>query len=356
MLDKLEAIHNRFLYLEEQMADPSVIADQNRYRKVGKEYGQLREINEAYLAYKQLLANIETAENMRKDPDPEMRDMAELELAELTERREQMEEELKVMLIPKDPEDERDVLLEIRSGTGGDEASLFAGDLFRMYQRYIEDQGWTMEVIEENEGTVGGYNKVVLEVSGEDVYGKLKFESGAHRVQRVPKTESQGRVHTSAATVAVIPKLEEEDVDINKADLKIDTFRSSGAGGQHVNKTESAIRITHLPTGIVSESQDGRSQHKNKEIAMQRLYQKIREVQTRERQSELASQRKSLVGSGDRSDKIRTYNIPQNRVTDHRINLTLYNLDQIIAGALEPVIEALQLAENAQRLQEGTVS
>jgi peptide chain release factor 1 len=222
-----------------------------------------------------------------------------------------------------------------------------------MYQRYIENQGWTMEIIEENEGSAGGYNKVVLEVSGEDVYGRLKFESGAHRVQRVPKTESQGRVHTSAATVAVIPKLEEEDVDINKADLKIDTFRSSGAGGQHVNKTESAIRLTHLPTGIVSESQDGRSQHKNKEIAMQRLYQKIREVQVRERQSELASQRKSLVGSGDRSDKIRTYNYPQNRVTDHRINLTLYNLDQITAGALEPVIEALQVAENAQKLQEG---
>ncbi len=356
MLDKLEAIHNRFLYLEEQMADPAVISDQSRYRKVGKEYGQLRKINEAYLVYKQLLANIETAENMRKDPDPEMRDMAEMELEELTERREKMEEELKVMLTPKDPEDERDVLLEIRSGTGGDEASLFAGDLFQMYQRYIEDQGWSLEVVEENEGTVGGYNKIVLEVSGEDVYGKLKFESGAHRVQRVPKTESQGRVHTSAATVAVIPKLEEEDVDINKADLKIDTFRSSGAGGQHVNKTESAIRITHLPTGIVSESQDGRSQHKNKEIAMQRLYQKIREVQIRERDAELASQRKSLVGSGDRSDKIRTYNFPQNRVTDHRINLTLYNLDQIIAGALEPVIEALQLAENAQKLQEGTVS
>lgn len=355
MLDKLEAIHNRFLHLEEQMADPAIIADQDRYRKVGKEYGKLREINEAYLTYKQLLENIETAEKMRKDPDPEMREMAELELDELNERRATMEEDIKIMLIPKDPEDERDVLLEIRSGTGGDEASLFAGDLLNMYQRYIEDQGWSMEIVEENEGTVGGYNKVVLEVSGEDVYGRLKFESGAHRVQRVPKTESQGRVHTSAATVAVIPKLEEEDVDINKADLKIDTFRSSGAGGQHVNKTESAIRITHLPTGIVSESQDGRSQHKNKEIAMQRLYQKIREVQVRERESELASQRKSLVGSGDRSDKIRTYNYPQNRVTDHRINLTLYNLDQIIAGALEPVIEALQVAENAQKLQ-GTLS
>ena len=353
MLDKLEAIHNRFLYLEEQMADPAVISDQDRYRKVGKEYGKLRDINQAYLDYQELLANIETAEKMRKDPDPEMREMAELELDELTERRETMEEELKMMLIPKDPEDERDVLLEIRSGTGGDEASLFAGDLLNMYQRYIEDQGWSMEIVEENEGTVGGYNKVVLEVSGEDVYGRLKFESGAHRVQRVPKTESQGRVHTSAATVAVIPKLEEEDVNINKADLKIDTFRSSGAGGQHVNKTESAIRITHLPTGIVSESQDGRSQHKNKEIAMTRLYQKIRETQVRERESELASQRKSLVGSGDRSDKIRTYNYPQNRVTDHRINLTLYNLDQIVAGALEPIIEALQLAENARKLQEG---
>ncbi len=353
MLDKLEAIHNRFLLLEEQMADPEIIADQDRYRQVGKEYGRLKEINEAYLAYRELLGNIETSRRMQKDADPDMREMATAELEELEPQRTDMEERIRLMLIPRDPDDEKDVLVEIRSGTGGDEASIFAGDLLKMYQRFFETQGWKSEVIEENEGTVGGYNKVVLQVSGEDVYGKLKFESGAHRVQRVPKTESQGRVHTSAATVAVIPILEMEDVNINKSDLKIDTFRASGAGGQHVNKTESAIRITHLPTGIVSESQDGRSQHKNKEIAMQQLIRRIREAQEKEQASELAAQRKSLVGTGDRSDKIRTYNYPQNRVTDHRINLTLYNLDQIVNGDIEEIISSLQMAENTEKMKAG---
>lgn len=355
MLDKLEDIHNRFLLLEEQMADPEVIADQERYRAVGKEYGRLKEINEVYLAYRELLGNIETSQRMLKDTDPDMREMAAAELEELEPQRTEMEERVKIMLIPRDPEDEKDVLVEIRSGTGGDEASIFAGDLLKMYQRFFETQGWSVEIIEENEGSAGGYSKVILQVSGDDVYGKLKFESGAHRVQRVPKTESQGRVHTSAATVAVIPILEIEDINVNKSDLKIDTFRASGAGGQHVNKTESAIRITHLPTGIVSESQDGRSQHKNKEIAMQQLIRRIKEAQEKEVNSELAAQRKSLVGSGDRSDKIRTYNYPQNRVTDHRINLTLYNLDQIVGGAIEEVIEALQVAENAEKMKEGNI-
>jgi peptide chain release factor 1 len=282
-----------------------------------------------------------------------MREMAQMEYDELREQKEKMDEEIKIMLIPKDPEDERDVIMEIRSGTGGDEAAIFAGDLFDMYKRYFDAQGWKIEIIDENEGTAGGFSKLVFEVHGEDVYSGLKFESGTHRVQRVPKTESQGRVHTSAATVAVLAKMEAEDININKADLKIDTFRSSGAGGQHVNKTESAIRITHLPTGIVSESQDGRSQHKNKEIAMAQLYRRIKEQQDAALAGEIASARKSLVGSGDRSEKIRTYNYPQNRVTDHRINLTLHSLDKIMAGGLDPIIEGLRVAENADKLKEG---
>ncbi len=353
MLDKLAAIHHRFRNLEEQLSDPSVISDMDRFQKVNKEYKKLQPFVEVYHQYKELLGNMETAKEMLRDP--EMKEMAEMELEELKPQKETIEEEIKVMLIPRDPEDERDVIFEIRSGTGGDEASIFAGDLLRMYSRYFDDMGWKYEVLYENEGSAGGYNKVVVEVSGEDVFGRLKFESGAHRVQRVPRTESQGRVHTSAATVVVMPKLEMEDVDIKKADLKIDTFRASGAGGQHVNKTESAIRITHLPTGTVSESQDGRSQHKNKEIAMTQLLRRIQEQKREEHESKLASNRKSLVGTGDRSDKIRTYNYPQNRVTDHRIGLTLYNLDQIVEGQVGPIIEALQLAENAAKMEEGMV-
>ncbi|NNE29980.1 MAG: peptide chain release factor 1, partial [Saprospiraceae bacterium] len=282
--------------------------------------------------------------------DPEMKELAEMELEELEPQVSQMEEQIKLLLVPKDPEDSKDVIFEIRSGTGGDEASIFAGDLYKMYSRFFEKKGLKAAVISVNEGTVGGYNKIVLEISGKDVFGILKFESGAHRVQRVPKTESQGRVHTSAATVVIMPKFELEDVDINKADLKIDTYRASGAGGQHVNKTESAVRITHLPSGIVAESQDSRQQLKNREIAMQRLSAKMYQIQRDKHDSEVAAKRKSLVGSGDRSDKIRTYNYPQNRVTDHRINLTLYNLDKIMDGELEEIIQALVLAENAEKL------
>ncbi len=355
MLNQLEAIYHRFKNLEEQLSDPEIITDPSKFTKVNKEYGKLRPIADTYLTYAELLENIAGSNAMRKDPDPEMREMAQMEYDELRETKEQMDEDIKVMLIPKDPEDERDIILEIRSGAGGDEAAIFAGDLYDMYRRYCEGKGWKIEVIDENFGTAGGYSKLVIEVQGDDVYSHLKFESGAHRVQRVPRTESQGRVHTSAATVAVLPKMEEEDININKADLKIDTFRASGAGGQHVNKTESAIRITHLPTGIVSESQDGRSQHKNKEIAMAQLYQRIKSAQNKAAQSELAANRKSLVGSGDRSEKIRTYNYPQNRVTDHRINLTLHNLDKIISGGLDPIVEGLQVAENASKLQEGEV-
>ncbi len=353
MIDKLREIEERFYRIEEQLSDPSVLADPKRYAALSKDYKELNPIVKALQTYKNLASNISIAENMLKEEDEEMREMAREELQNLKPQLEQLEEQIKLMLIPKDPQDARDVIFEIRAGTGGDEASIFAGDLFRMYSKYFESKGWTTEILSSNEGTVGGYNKIVLEVHGQDVYGTLKFESGAHRVQRVPKTESQGRVHTSAATVAVMPKLEMEDVQINKADLKVDTFRSSGAGGQHVNKTESGVRFTHLPTGIVAESTDGRSQIRNREIALQRLYQKIYEAQKQAHESEIASQRKSLVGSGDRSDKIRTYNFPQNRVTDHRINLTLYNLDKIMEGQLDEIIQALQMAEKTEKLKAG---
>ncbi len=349
--EKFEAIRQKFLVLEEQLADPAVIADQERYARLGKEYNKLKELVEAWDRYRELEGRLAEARALVRDEDAEMREMARAEVEELEPRLEAMAEQLRLMLIPKDPDDEKDVIFEIRAGTGGDEAALFAGDLYRMYTRYFDRQGWQWEELYANEGAVGGYNKVVLEVRGEDVYGKLKFESGAHRVQRVPRTESQGRIHTSAATVAVMPRREMSDVHINPADLKIDTFRSSGAGGQHVNKTESAVRITHLPTGVVAESQDGRSQIRNREIAMQRLYQKLHEMQVARHQSELAARRKSLVGTGDRSDKIRTYNFPQNRVTDHRINLTLYSLDKVLEGQLDEIIEALQMAENAERLK-----
>ncbi|NJC26816.1 peptide chain release factor 1 [Neolewinella antarctica] len=353
MIDQLAAIYIRFKNLEEQLGNPEIITDTNRFTKVNKEYGKLKPIADTYLVYKDLLDNIEMSEEMRKDPDPEMREMAQMEYDDLREKKETMDEDIKVMLIPKDPEDERDIIMEIRSGAGGDEAAIFAGDLFDMYKRYCEGRGWKIEMVDENEGTSGGYSKLVFEVQGDDVYSSLKFESGVHRVQRVPRTESQGRVHTSAATVAVLAKMEEEDININKSEIKIDTFRASGAGGQHVNKTESAIRITHLPTGIVSESQDGRSQHKNKEIAMAQLYRRIKDAADSAAAAEQSANRKSLVGSGDRSEKIRTYNYPQNRVTDHRINLTLHSLDKIVAGGLDPVIEGLQVAENATKLQEG---
>ncbi len=353
MLDKLEEIYNRYCSLEEQLSDPEIISDQKRMRKVSKEYKDLKEIVSVYHEYKEVLGNMDTAKEMLKDEDEDMREMAKEEITAAEAQVTELEEKIKVLLIPKDPEDERDVIFEIRSGTGGDEASIFAGDLYRMYSRFFDGQKWKTEIVSLTEGTSGGYSKIVIEVNGTDVYGKLKFESGAHRVQRVPRTESQGRVHTSAATVVVMPKLEMEDIDINKADLKIDTFRASGAGGQHVNKTESAIRITHLPTGVVSESQDGRSQHKNKDIAMQRLYQKIQEQQQSAHANTVASARRSLVGSGDRSDKIRTYNYPQNRVTDHRIGLTLYSLDKIVEGDIGGIVEALQVAETAEKMKAG---
>jgi peptide chain release factor 1 len=351
MLEKLEAIQDRYYYLEERLSDPEVLADMKVFAKINKEYKDLKALVDAYKAYKKCMSDLNEAKSLLKEDDPDLREMAQAEIDHLQPEAEALESHIKYLLIPKDPEDSKDVIFEIRSGTGGDEASIFAGDLYRMYSKYFESQGWKTEVLDENPGTVGGYNKIVLEVYGEDVYGKLKFESGAHRVQRVPKTESQGRVHTSAATVAVLPKFEEEEIDIRKDELRVDTFRSQGAGGQHVNKTESGVRFTHIPTGIVAESTDSRSQHKNREIAMQRLYAKIQEVQREKAYAEQKDKRRSLVGTGDRSDKIRTYNYPQNRVTDHRINLTLYNLDRVMEGELEEIIQALQVAENAEKLK-----
>ena len=354
MLDKLEAIKERYHYLEEKLSDPETVTDMKLFTKTNKEYSALKEIVDAYDDYSSVLKNLVSSKEMLKDDDPEMKEMAQMEIGDLEERKSNLEEAIKVLLIPKDPEDQLDVLFEIRSGAGGDEASIFAGDLYRLYTKYFETLGFKTETIHVNEGSAGGFNKVVIDVKGNNVYGMLKFESGAHRVQRVPKTESQGRVHTSAATVVVMPQIEIEDINIRKDELRVDTFRASGAGGQHVNKTESGVRFTHLPTGIAAESTDSRSQHKNRDIALQRLYVKVREVMKERTDSEQKIKRKSLVGSGDRSDKIRTYNYPQNRVTDHRINLTLYSLDKIMDGNIKEIVEALQVAENAEKMKDGT--
>ena len=351
MLDKLKAINDRYVHLEEQLSDPSVINDMDKFRRINKDYKDLQPIVEVYKKYNVLMDRQSQAKEMLDDH--ELRDMAWEELNEVNPQIAELDEEIKVLLIPKDPEDSKDVLFEIRSGTGGDEASLFAGDLYRMYQRFFDRQGFKTEALEITEGGAGGYSKLVLEVSGEDVFGKLKFESGAHRVQRIPETESKGRVHTSAATVAVMPKLEMEDVNIRREDLRIDVFRASGAGGQHINKTESAVRIVHLPTGIVSECQDGRSQIQNRELAMQRLYTKMYDAQRTAHESEVSSKRRSLIGSGDRSDKIRTYNFPQNRVTDHRLegDNKNFNLDKVIEGDIDGILEALRVADTAERLK-----
>ena len=335
MLEKLQAIREKYQHLEEQLSDPGIVSDMDRSKKVNKEYKKLQPLMTTANRYEKIIRDIESAKSvLAAEADPEMREMAREEIASLEPDRDTLEEELKVLLTPKDPEDEKDVIFEIRSGTGGDEAALFAGDLYRMYGRYFAEQGWEVELVEETPGTAGGYSKLVLEVSGDNVYGKLKFESGAHRVQRVPETEAKGRVHTSAATVAVLPKMEPEDINIRKEDIRTDVFRASGAGGQHVNKTESGVRFTHLPTGAVAESTESRSQHKNRDIAMGRLIQVIREAQLAKEANALSSARRSLVGSGDRSEKIRTYNWPQNRVTDHRLegDNKNFNLDRVVEG------------------------
>jgi len=346
---KLEQISERFEEITALMAEPEVQGDQNRFRSLGQEYSQLDPVVGCYNRYRELEQEIESTREMLEDP--EIADLAKDELEQAEQKRSELEPELQLLLIPPDPNDERNIFLEIRAGTGGSEAALFAGDLYRMYSRYSELQGWKVEIISESLGEQGGYKEVVSRISGRNVYSKLKFESGTHRVQRVPETESQGRIHTSACTVAILAEADDIDhVDINSNDLRIDTYRASGAGGQHVNKTDSAVRITHLPSSIVVECQDERSQHKNKARAMSLLQAKLLSTAQQEQTTEQAEARKLQVGSGDRSERIRTYNFPQNRLTDHRINLTLYKLDEIIQGELNQVVNPLVQEHQAEQL------
>lgn len=354
MRDKINAIKQRFNEVNDLIIQPEVISDANRYIKLNREYKELKEIVEKGEAYITVLDNIEEAKDILKnESDPEMKEMAKMELEENEPKVEVMEEEIKILLIPKDPEDSKNAVMEIRAGAGGDEAGIFAGDLYRMYMRYFEEKKWKTEIITMNEASQGGYKEIGISIEGENIYGTLKFESGVHRVQRVPATESQGRVHTSAASVAVLPEAEEVDVQLDMKDVKKDTYRSQGAGGQHVNKTESAVRLTHLPTGLVVECQDGRSQHKNYEQALKVLRSRLYDMEYAKRMEETAAKRKTMVSTGDRSAKIRTYNWPQGRVTDHRIGLTVYNLNDVINGDIQKFIDELQIAENAERLKEG---
>jgi len=356
MLDQLEAIAERFDEVAQQIVQPEAVSDQKRFMKLSKEYKDLEKIVTEYRAYTQVLEEIDNAkEIIATEKDAEFRDMAKGELDELLPRRDELEETLKEMLMPKDPNDSKNVILEVRGGTGGDEAAIFAGDIFRMYQRFCEKMGWKMSLVDFTEGSSGGYKEIITEIEGEDVYGKLKFESGVHRVQRVPATETQGRIHTSAASVAVLPEAEEVDVDINMNDIRKDTFCSSGAGGQSVNTTYSAVRLTHIPTGMVVQCQDERSQLKNFDKALTVLRSRIYEIELQKHNDAIASQRKTMVGSGDRSDKIRTYNYPQSRVTDHRIGLTTHNLSAVMDGDIGDFIEQLRIAENAERLKDGAV-
>ena len=354
LLNKLEAINIRFDQVSEQIVDPEVINDMKRYVKLNKEYKDLTIIVEALKKYKNIIGNIENSkEVIETETDREFVDMAKEELDALLPQKSELEEEIKILLIPKDEEDSKNVIVEIRAGAGGDEASIFVGDLFKMYSRYIDKRGWKSDMLTVNEGTAGGFKEVSFSIEGEDIYSVMKFESGVHRVQRVPQTESQGRVHTSAVTVAVLPEAEDVDIEIRKDDIKKDTYRSSGAGGQHVNKTESAVRLTHIPTGVVVECQEGRSQIKNYDIAMKVLRSRLYEAEVVKKEKERAAERKSQVSTGDRSAKIRTYNYPQGRVTDHRIGLTLYNLDGVMGGDIEAIINGLKIAENAEKLKAG---
>ncbi|NQY37087.1 MAG: peptide chain release factor 1 [Alteromonadaceae bacterium] len=348
---KLEILVERFEEVQALLSDPETISNQNKFRTLSQEFKQLEEVTSVFNAYKSAEDDFTTAEEMLKDDDPDMREMAQEEFKSAKQVVEQLADDLQILLLPKDPNDDRNCFMEIRAGAGGDEAAIFAGDLFRMYSRYIEKQGWKIEIMNTSESEQGGFKEVIIKVNGDGVYGFLKFESGGHRVQRVPETESQGRVHTSACTVVVMPEIpESEAIEINKADLKIDTFRASGAGGQHVNKTDSAIRITHIPTGVVVECQDQRSQHKNRAQAMSVLQARLQAAENEKRRSEEESSRRSLVASGDRSERIRTYNFPQGRMSDHRINLTLYRLGEIMEGNLKLIMEPIMQENQADLL------
>lgn len=354
MIDKLEAIKERFEEVAELIVQPDAMKDMKKYSQLGKEYKELEKIVSKYKEYSTLLSNIESAKKvLETEKDQEFREMAKMELEELYPQQETMEEEIKELLIPKDPNDSKNVIVEIRAGAGGDEASIFAGDLYRLYQRFAETQGWQYQLIDFTDGTSGGYKEIIVGIQGEDVYGKMKFESGVHRVQRVPATETQGRIHTSAASVVVLPEMEDVDVEINMNDVRKDTFCSSGPGGQSVNTTYSAIRLTHIPTGLVVSCQDEKSQIKNFDKALKVLRSRLYDLELQKHNEMVGAQRKSMVGSGDRSDKIRTYNYPQGRVTDHRIGYTVYNLPTVMDGAIGDFIEELRIAENAERLKEG---
>ena len=352
LLSKLEAIHFRFVEVGTMITDPEIISNMDRYVKLNKEYRDLEILDERYKEYRNLIENIKSSrELLLTETDSEMRDMAKEEIDVLEQNRPLMEDEIKLLLIPKDPEDDKNAIIELRSGTGGDEACIFVEDIFRMYTMFFKEIGWNYEIINSSEGSVKGYKEISMSIAGDGIYGMLKFESGVHRVQRVPETESQGRVHTSAITVAVLPEAEEVDFNLDMNDVRKDTFRASGAGGQHINKTESAIRLTHIPTGVVVECQDGRSQHKNLAQAISVLRSRLYQAELDRVHNERAAHRKTLVSTGDRSAKIRTYNYPQGRITDHRINKTMYNLSSFMNGDLQEMIDALKMAENAEKLK-----